>query len=705
MIVPVRDNPSKSSLIKYMVQRGEMQSTASFRSQQKSTSYSGDKILHSELTQNSMPSTGLPRQFIFSYDTLSNVGSVSFMSVLKVLSHSSYDSATATNPVHLSKTVNQDLPSSITALTDPASWHYDSLKRNESDRILDSLTGNALFAIQPQDDGRPKPILKVTKMPYGFKLQCNYTHTENGENITELITAFIGRPLVQYQALIYPVVPMGDKKRKTYEHWLPKGPKVDGSDDTKGNDSLSFYMVVRDKNDTTNIFHNYTVNWNLQEVSNYPGFCNNYPKYSESPNLEPDLKFHDTLRQEHEFASVSDVAANTALGEGEHAQVRIHCMDYAAWGKLSATVILEDGFVISAAAPYYDKQKTYITIPFDQDDNKLSDYWEDSMHILHAHHPLTWDEDNKPTDQKENGDGFTLFEEYRGFAVHKPKETAPDKADVYIRTNPLKKDAFIYDPEKLFQKYYESCNPSDLDWHYVSADKNQMYYDDNDIKRPLNRWVNFNKVGEYYYDEQYALVLKTSPGSCSYDPLTTGISFSADEWQYSLDFAARGETTPELLARLQKENDGTINLFSSPMKWHIKIVLYTNVIANKCSFIKTQNGEAAYLKAVDSCIEGTVRHEIGHCIGIRHHKPTADSGPETCLMRYWTNEQRHDVNVYMTPSTHYCKKAESGPDYIHTTRTGPTPPNEEDYAEHPAGTSSSDNCYGQITVKSKPEDN
>ena len=60
-------------------------------------------------------------------------------------------------------------------------------------------------------------------------------------------------------------------------------------------------------------------------------------------------------------------------------------------------------------------------------------------------HPLTWDEDSKPEKQKDNGDGYTLFEEYRGFAVHKPNETAADKQDVFVRTDPDQKDVFIYD--------------------------------------------------------------------------------------------------------------------------------------------------------------------------------------------------------------------------------------------------------------------
>jgi hypothetical protein len=70
-------------------------------------------------------------------------------------------------------------------------------------------------------------------------------------------------------------------------------------------------------------------------------------------------------------------------------------------------------------------------------------------------------------------------------------------------------------------------------------------------------------------------------------------------------------------------------------------------------------------------------------------------------MRYLSNVQRKNASLMVRRSA-YCYPGETGPDYIHTARTGATPPGEEDYTEQPAGSSSSDNCYGKITVKSKP---
>jgi hypothetical protein len=208
-------------------------------------------------------------------------------------------------------------------------------------------------------------------------------------------------------------------------------------------------------------------------------------------------------------------------------------------------------------------------------------------------------------------------------------------------------------------------------------------------------------VADYFYSEQYALVLTSSANVYKYDTLATGISFTSSEWQYALDVNANVTSSNEVINQVTKENNGGVDVFKSPMKTHIKIEILATGIAKKCAYIKEHSGEEAFQKAKAASTGSTVIHEIGHCIGICHHKPTADCGPENCVMRYLTSTQLKSAFLSVR-RTAYCYPGETGPNYIHIPRTGVTPPGEKDYIEQPAGSSSSDNCYGKITVKSKP---
>ncbi|MEO6633435.1 MAG: hypothetical protein ABIN13_16975, partial [Mucilaginibacter sp.] len=111
-------------------------------------------------------------------------------------------------------------------------------------------------AATPPPSNPDEAYIKVTKTSYGFKIE--YTKTqylrEANAHIMETLTADIGGPEQQYEAVLKPM------PASKYETWLPKGPKVDGSDDTKGDDSSKFYVEVHDKNNPNTLYPgNFTV--------------------------------------------------------------------------------------------------------------------------------------------------------------------------------------------------------------------------------------------------------------------------------------------------------------------------------------------------------------------------------------------------------------------------------------------------------------
>jgi hypothetical protein len=75
-------------------------------------------------------------------------------------------------------------------------------------------------------------------------------------------------------------------------------------------------------------------------------------------------------------------------------------------------------------------------------------------------------------------------------------------------------------------------------------------------------------------------------------------------------------------------------------------------------------------------------------------------------MRYYTDKEKHDANFLQVVIKDYCKKEGMGPFYF---RVYPSAAAQKDhpeiYTENVGqGLKPSDNCYSQISVKSKPED-
>ncbi len=570
----------------------------------------------------------------------------------------------------------------------------------------------SLYGYEGMQKDSNAAYLQLTKTKTGYRISYyketkeKNEHGETTSTSTEDLIAYIGEPEEIYEAAITPY-------HCDYEHWLPTGPTVNGKADKEGDVGLQFYIDVHAKGHP---FYKYpgkmNVSWHLGNVTNYPGFCNNYPEYSQSPDITPDLIFNPDMKQNKAFNAVNntDAVANNVFG-GD-AAAKIICMDYAAWGKLSAVITLNNGTIINAVS-YAETGKQYLTIPLDKDENKLADAWEENNNK--EKHPLTWDEDAEPTEQRENGDGYTLFEEYRGFAVHinADNETQATEKEDFLRTDPNKKDAFVYDKDDLFKDNYEKDNPSDLNWHYLSYDKKQfLYYPDN-IKKPGSRWVNFNKVNDYFYGEQYCMVLMYSDRTYAYDPLMTACSFTKAEY----DFANNPNPTR---ADSIAYNDGTSKAYStkSPIKRLLKIEIFRNAIAANLAFVKTTSGELVFNEAVKIKIASSVKHEVGHCIGIHHHEPVAgasdndnhdersagaNNGVTSCLMRYYNLTERNNVQQQLVPRNSYCRKDQSGP-YYYRVNTRDGKGNVISYTEHLGGTKPSDNCYGQITVKSNPND-
>jgi hypothetical protein len=498
--------------------------------------------------------------------------------------------------------------------------------------------------------------IQVTKTTYGFKIQ--YTKTQYLRNanahIMETLTADIGGPEQQYEAVLKPM------PRSKYETWLPKGPKVDGSNDTKGDDSSKFYVEVHDKNNPEKIYPgNFTVRYELKDVTHYKGFNSNYPVYD--GNEKADLRISDTIKYHSpatfDPAKCTDSIATSVINNGNLAIVQITCMDYGAWGKLTANVTLDDGTELTAS-PYYDKGETFITIPFDRNENKIADVWEKSENIFGRGYGLNWDEDVKP-DNGHPGDNIPLIDEYRGFLAEDDSYSP-----VYKRFSPQVKELItlgLANMNPADEQYKSAIKMGSLGYGRASGVKIYHFtnsrYGQHEPGEPFGvsygRWVNYNSPLTKYTRGIVILtnsvprpagdktVASTVPinGAPAADTHLGGLF--PEDTQYVViwtDNVVRTSYKPgEYLPANGNPNDPDVIRKSGYLQ-AANAEFHVNIDPMHASDLISQY----YTLNLSRIITFTVAHELCHTTHVHHHHPTdgddgAYKGVSTCPVRYFLN--------------------------------------------------------------------
>lgn len=209
-----------------------------------------------------------------------------------------------------------------------------------------------------------------------------------------------------------------------YESWLPA---ASASANEPGN-AIGFTVRLIDKKtgeepkDKTAYFQ-----CDLSDVSKEPGSCMNSP----DTGTEPDLKFLASDNPDMETVSPDGQSA-TSKKKLKTCKVSVSCYDGGAYGRLKVEAHMDDGQVMIAHLEGKSGGMD-VSIPYDENDNHIADAWEKSKGV-EGKSPSV-DDDEQPLGDHDNGDGLTIWEEYRGFL----------EDGKYIRTDPKKKDFFILD--------------------------------------------------------------------------------------------------------------------------------------------------------------------------------------------------------------------------------------------------------------------
>ncbi|HWA25164.1 MAG TPA: hypothetical protein VG734_05765 [Lacunisphaera sp.] len=238
-----------------------------------------------------------------------------------------------------------------------------------------------------------------------------------------------------------------------YENWWPKG-NLDRPEEP-GND-LQVKFRVQAANDPAQMRRAY-LDLSIPYVSKNPGVCMNWP--AEGAESKEGIRFKAEDFPEDGPWTFVDEFHVTSRDAVETANVRVHAYDYGAWATLRVTATVPGG--AQGKVKILGKETPDLTIPQDDDGNRVADSWEEAIGAKGRTAPS--DDDDKPAGKPgTNGDGLTMYEEYRGFVVK----------GTHIRTDPKRKDVFVCDTtEKAGAGIDLFRQATQLEVHKVMADE------------------------------------------------------------------------------------------------------------------------------------------------------------------------------------------------------------------------------------------
>lgn len=161
----------------------------------------------------------------------------------------------------------------------------------------------------------------------------------------------------------------------------------------------------------------------LEDTSRLPGMCMNWPYGSEdtSPDLELDSPLATDEGQRLEFTIVTTMRKTAYVAP----------YDFGGFATLRVIADLDDGRTLRGKLVGQTDDPTAIRIPARAPNSKVADAFKRQLGIDKADD----DDSERQPEGATDGDGLTLFEEYRGFYI----------ANQYRRADPTIKDVFVFD--------------------------------------------------------------------------------------------------------------------------------------------------------------------------------------------------------------------------------------------------------------------
>lgn len=190
-----------------------------------------------------------------------------------------------------------------------------------------------------------------------------------------------------------------------YGRWLPRGPRPSDGAGVHGNEARIVATLARKDGQPMErgaLF----VRFELAQSSREPGVCLNVPREWDG-ELTPDLAF--VAGADAAPHGPDGEVAETPFGDWRTATAALGAFDWGAYGELEVRAYVPHiGEVLGTFAPTGERSAR---VPKRAADSLVGDEWK----ARHGVTDLADDDDSERTEGNPNdGDGFTLYEEYRG---------------------------------------------------------------------------------------------------------------------------------------------------------------------------------------------------------------------------------------------------------------------------------------------------
>ncbi len=308
--------------------------------------------------------------------------------------------------------------------------------------------------------------------------------------------------------------------------------------------------------------------------------------------------------------------------------VYVRCYDYGAWGTLKATLYKKTGEDGNGNAVYAQEDSDIGTVPRDENGNHIADGWNNDFYpykysdkdneqvdasstknsgVNDFHYSVpflrkrqnTVDKETDPSGNSENGDGFTVFEEYRGFMV---------RSGYHERFSPFTKDVGIVLNNNIT--------------NYGTGDASKLYPS---FTRFLSDFVNKPL-------EEVANSGLTGPASDVSDEIGWINTNSDNVPDTHKVYAVR--------IRNRRTHPSSDSFGNSPMGKPSQYS-YINIFVDTITLY-----EPSYKQSLRQIVNLVIGHEVGHCVNLNHCPQSCFDGETHCMM----NPQADDRSIGYGPS-------------------------------------------------------
>jgi len=162
--------------------------------------------------------------------------------------------------------------------------------------------------------------------------------------------------------------------------------------------------------------------WELTETSKEPGVAMNFPLDAKDERFDLDLD------AEGEFFVLKNKnqQMTRAVRSGFSDTVKVVPYDWGGWATLQVTAYMRDGRQVRGKVK--GRSELGVRLPKRSADSHIADVWKERKKS--GADDL---DDESVAGQKDNGDGFSLYEEYRGFVVDGQRiEGDPEQKDFFV---------------------------------------------------------------------------------------------------------------------------------------------------------------------------------------------------------------------------------------------------------------------------------